>query len=94
MYVKTTSDCNNDILLHVTVIIFIVCMKASESEEKINTDKLKQRDKILFYADIVLFEDELSDHGCSLLNVKIVSRMFTTQCHNCIECSLLDVKCV
>lgn len=55
-----------------------VCLKASESDEKINTEKLKQRDKIHFYADIVLYEDELSDHGCSLLNVKIVNSLSCT----------------
>lgn len=55
-----------------------VCLKASETDEKINTEKLKQRDKIHFYADIVLYEDELSDHGCSLLNVKIVNSLSCT----------------
>jgi len=41
--------------------------------EKIDVEKLKVRDKIHFYADILLFEDELSDNGCSVLRVKIVS---------------------
>ncbi|GAB1599075.1 TIP41-like protein [Argonauta hians] len=38
---------------------------------RINLEKLKQREKILFYQDIVLFEDELADNGTSKLSVKI-----------------------
>ena len=41
--------------------------------EKIDVEKLKVRDKINFYADVLLFEDELSDNGCSVLRAKIVS---------------------
>ncbi|KAH3666615.1 hypothetical protein WICMUC_005599 [Wickerhamomyces mucosus] len=42
------------------------------SEEiQIPLNKLKQPDPILFFDDMVLFEDELADNGISLLNVKI-----------------------
>ncbi|SCW00137.1 LAFE_0B10264g1_1 [Lachancea fermentati] len=34
-------------------------------------DKLAKPDPILFYDDMVLFEDELADNGISLLNVKV-----------------------
>nr|BAN21314.1 conserved hypothetical protein [Riptortus pedestris] len=37
----------------------------------IDTDRLKQRDKILFYKELVLYEDELHDNGISLSNVRI-----------------------
>jgi len=54
-----------------------VCVwrKVEASDERIDMDRLKVRDKISFYSDVVLFEDELHDSGCSLLNVKIVRRM-------------------
>lgn len=34
-------------------------------------DKLTRPDKILFFDDMILFEDELADNGISVLNVKI-----------------------
>lgn len=37
----------------------------------IETDRLKQKDKILFYKDLVLFEDELHDNGISMSSVRI-----------------------
>ena len=46
-------------------------MKVSSTEEKIDLEKLKVREKIHFYADILLFEDELADNGTSVMNVKI-----------------------
>ena len=39
---------------------------------RIDMEKLKQREKIMFYEDILLFEDELADHGCAICNVKVV----------------------
>lgn len=44
-----------------------------ETDETINFNLLKQKDQILFYHDLTLFEDELHDHGVSKLSVKIVS---------------------
>ncbi|XP_068627944.1 TIP41-like protein [Battus philenor] len=41
------------------------------SDETINFELLKQKDQILFYHDLTLFEDELHDHGISKLSVKI-----------------------
>lgn len=46
-------------------------IKIEETTKRIDIEKLKVRDKIMFYADIALFEDELHDCGCSTLNVKI-----------------------
>ncbi|XP_014288984.1 TIP41-like protein [Halyomorpha halys] len=37
----------------------------------IDTERLKQREKILFYRELVLYEDELHDNGISLSNVRI-----------------------
>lgn len=38
---------------------------------KLPLDKLAKMDKILFYDDMILYEDELADNGISMLNVKI-----------------------
>ena len=46
----------------------------SNSAEKINMEKLRMPEPILFYDDIILFEDELADNGISLLSVKVVRR--------------------
>lgn len=45
--------------------------KVSATSERIDIDKLKQREKIVFYDNVMLFEDELSDNGTSMLSVKI-----------------------
>ncbi|KAK3098111.1 hypothetical protein FSP39_016204 [Pinctada imbricata] len=41
------------------------------TEERIDIEKLKVREKIMFYEDLLLFEDELADNGTSMLSVKI-----------------------
>jgi len=42
-----------------------------ETSEKIDMEKLKRPDPILFYQDIVLYEDELADNGQSMISVKV-----------------------
>ena len=44
-----------------------------ETKERIDVDKLRVKEKILFYQDLTLYEDELHDHGIAALSVKIVS---------------------
>ena len=46
-------------------------IRIEQTKEQINLEKLKQPEKILFYNEIVLFEDELADNGISILTVKI-----------------------
>ncbi|KTW29234.1 hypothetical protein T552_01190 [Pneumocystis carinii B80] len=41
------------------------------SDEVIPLDKLKRQDPILFFEEVVLYEDELSDNGMSLLSIKV-----------------------
>lgn len=41
------------------------------SEAQIPVKKLKQQDPILFFDDVILYEDELADNGISVLQVKI-----------------------
>ncbi|KAF8763522.1 TIP41-like protein [Argiope bruennichi] len=45
--------------------------KVTPTEERINVEKLKVKSKILFYQDIILFEDELADNGTAQLSVKM-----------------------
>ncbi|XP_028414892.1 TIP41-like protein [Dendronephthya gigantea] len=45
--------------------------KVVETDEKIDIELLKKKEKIYFFEDIILFEDELADNGCALLNVKM-----------------------
>lgn len=42
-----------------------------ECEERINLVALQSKDPILFYDEVVLYEDELADNGVSLLTVKV-----------------------
>ncbi|KAK6171269.1 hypothetical protein SNE40_019494 [Patella caerulea] len=46
-------------------------IKMESTTERIDLEKLKRRDQIMFYDDFLLFEDELSDNGSSMLNCKI-----------------------
>ncbi|XP_034952052.1 TIP41-like protein [Chelonus insularis] len=46
-------------------------IKEETTDEKIDLEKLKRKDKILFYHDLTLFEDELHDNGIASCSVKI-----------------------
>ncbi|XP_054611643.1 TIP41-like protein isoform X2 [Dunckerocampus dactyliophorus] len=46
-------------------------MKVTETTERINLEKLRAREQIVFFDEILLFEDELHDHGVSMISVKI-----------------------
>lgn len=48
-------------------------IRAESTSEEIDMDRLKQKDEILYYNSIDLFEDELADHGVAHMSVKIVS---------------------
>ncbi|VDD92859.1 unnamed protein product [Enterobius vermicularis] len=41
------------------------------TEERIDLERLKSREPIHFYSQIVLYEDELADHGCSQMSVRV-----------------------
>ena len=46
--------------------------RVEKTDQKIDMFKLMKREPILFYHDLTLFEDELHDHGISVLSVKVV----------------------
>lgn len=48
-------------------------IQVEETAEGIDYSQLKQQEKIHFYDDVILYEDELADNGTAMLNVKIVS---------------------
>ncbi|XP_019877198.1 TIP41-like protein [Aethina tumida] len=45
--------------------------KITETEERIDIEKLKAKEKILFYQELMLYEDELHDNGISSCTIKI-----------------------
>eukprot|EP00850_Spirogloea_muscicola_P021427 SM000249S08238 [mRNA] locus=s249:1124:3864:+ [translate_table: standard] len=45
-------------------------LRWEETTEQIDYELLQQRDPILFYDEVVLYEDELADNGVALLTVK------------------------
>lgn len=49
-------------------------IRCEETDAKIDIFKLMRKERILFYHDLTLFEDELHDHGVAKCSVKIVSR--------------------
>lgn len=49
----------------------------SPTDERINIEKLKEREKILFYHELMLYEDELHDNGIASCTVKIVRATLT-----------------
>ncbi|XP_028278086.1 TIP41-like protein [Parambassis ranga] len=46
-------------------------IKVTETTDRIDMEKLKAREHIMFFDEVLLFEDELHDHGVSMLSVKI-----------------------
>lgn len=48
-----------------------VSLNVESTEDRIDVNKLKVREEILFYDDITLYEDELADHGTAQYSVKV-----------------------
>ncbi|KAH8325858.1 hypothetical protein KR067_009265, partial [Drosophila pandora] len=46
-------------------------VRAEPTDQTLNKFKLMQRENIIFYHDLTLFEDELHDHGISVMSVRI-----------------------
>jgi hypothetical protein len=46
--------------------------KPVPTKKKIDIERLKKQEPILFYEEIVLYEDELGDNGSARLHVRIV----------------------
>ncbi|KAM9776519.1 TIP41-like protein isoform X1 [Syngnathus typhle] len=46
-------------------------LEVTETTERINLEKLRAREQIVFFDEVLLFEDELHDHGVSTISVKI-----------------------
>ena len=51
-------------------------IRFEDTDAKLDIFKLMQKEKILFYQELTLFEDELHDHGIAACSVKIVSLLF------------------
>ncbi|KAJ0411378.1 hypothetical protein ATCC90586_004364 [Pythium insidiosum] len=46
-------------------------VKVEPTEERIDLDKLREREPILWFEEVGLFEDELHDHGISVMTIKV-----------------------
>lgn len=46
-------------------------IEETPTDERIDLDRLKVREQIVFFQEVLLFEDELHDHGVSTIGVKI-----------------------
>lgn len=46
-------------------------LKVEPTKERIDMERLKRRDQIVFMSSITLFEDELADHGIAQLSARI-----------------------
>ncbi|XP_051242413.1 TIP41-like protein isoform X2 [Dicentrarchus labrax] len=46
-------------------------IKVTKTAARIDMEKLKAREQIMFFDEVLLFEDELHDHGVSMISVKI-----------------------
>lgn len=49
-------------------------------ETKIDMERLKRLDPILFYDDTILYEDELADNGTAVLSIRMVSQSIRVMC--------------
>ena len=47
-------------------------LKVTPTEQRIDYQKLQEKEKILFFEEVILYEDELDDNGCSVLSAKLV----------------------
>lgn len=47
-------------------------VKVEATLERIDLEKLKEREPILWFEDVPLYEDELHDHGVSAMSIKTV----------------------
>lgn len=56
-------------------------IRCEDTDTKLDIFKLMQKEKILFYQDLTLFEDELHDHGIAACSVKIVSQFIWNNAH-------------
>jgi len=50
------------------------------SEKPIPIDELRRPDPIVMFGEIILFEDELHDHGVSILSAKVLSEKTRESC--------------
>ena len=54
-------------------LICIFLIQIAETDDRIDYAKLKTQERIYFYDEVILYEDELADNGTAVLSAKIVS---------------------
>lgn len=48
-----------------------ICLIVENTDERIDVNKLKVKEEILFYDNLTLYEDELADHGTARYSIKV-----------------------
>ncbi len=54
----------------------VSCPTVEPTADRIDYSRLREKERILFYDEVLLYEDELDDNGCTKLSCKIVSYAF------------------
>ncbi|KAF4788378.1 TIP41-like protein [Turdus rufiventris] len=67
-------------------------LKVVPTTEHINTEKLKAREQIMFFEEVLLFEDELHDHGVSSLSVKVADKTYMLREYTSRESKISNLK--
>ncbi|XP_053703013.1 TIP41-like protein isoform X1 [Synchiropus splendidus] len=67
-------------------------MKVNPTSERIDMEKLKAREQIMFFEEVLLFEDELHDHGVSMISVKIAGKSYMLREFSTRESNIADLK--
>lgn len=73
-YTFTTPYCGSEMVEtnnEQVAVDYIDGLRWEDCEEKIDVVALASKEPILFYDEVVLYEDELADNGVSLLTVKV-----------------------
>ena len=71
-------------------------IQIAETADRINYAKLKTQERIYFYDEVILYEDELADNGTAVLSVKIVSTTLIShvQSHDQLLSLFLFLSCL
>ncbi|KAI3373382.1 hypothetical protein L3Q82_021932 [Scortum barcoo] len=67
-------------------------IKVTKTTQRIDMEKLKAREQIMFFDEVLLFEDELHDHGVSMISVKIAGKNYMLREFSTRESKIADLK--
>lgn len=62
-------------------------IRCEDTDDKLDIFKLMRKERILFYHELTLFEDELHDHGIAICSVKVV-RVHYSEWMRSVQCKI------